>query len=115
MNLTLKEYITSDNSNIQDVVDTYLETAKKFNADYFSFVRFHEDYVKTHLDQFATRPLKAAPIGIKDIILTQDYITSCGSKMLEDYVSPYSATCFLNLEKNGGLMIGKTNMDEFAM
>lgn len=35
--------------------------------------------------------------------------------MLEDYVSPYSATCFLNLEKNGGLMIGKTNMDEFAM
>jgi aspartyl-tRNA(Asn)/glutamyl-tRNA(Gln) amidotransferase subunit A len=59
--------------------------------------------------------LKAAPIAIKDIILTQDYITSCGSKILEDYVSPYSATCFLNLEKNGGLMIGKTNMDEFAM
>ncbi|MFZ2911630.1 MAG: Asp-tRNA(Asn)/Glu-tRNA(Gln) amidotransferase subunit GatA, partial [Candidatus Absconditicoccaceae bacterium] len=42
-------------------------------------------------------------------------ISSCGSHMLEDYISPYSATCFLNLEKNGGLMIGKTNMDEFAM
>jgi len=35
--------------------------------------------------------------------------------MLEDFVSPYSATCFENLEKSGGLMIGKTNMDEFAM
>jgi len=59
--------------------------------------------------------LKAAPIWIKDIILTQDYITSCWSKILEDYVSPYSATCFLNLEKNWWLMIGKTNMDEFAL
>lgn len=100
MNLTLKDYITSDTFKAQDVVKNYLETAKKLNADYFSFVRFHEDYMKAHLDQFASRPLKAAPIGIKDIILTQDYVTSCGSKMLEDYVSPYSATCFLNLEKN---------------
>lgn len=115
MNLTLKEYITNDTFKAQDVVKSYLDTAKNNNADYFSFVRFHEDYIEAHLDEFATRPLKAAPIGIKDIILTQDYITSCGSKILENYVSPYSATCFLNLEKNGWLMIGKTNMDEFAM
>jgi Asp-tRNA(Asn)/Glu-tRNA(Gln) amidotransferase A subunit family amidase len=77
MHLTLKDYIKSDISDIQSIVTTYLDTAKKLNADYFSFVRFHEDYVKTHLDEFASRPLKAAPIGIKDIILTQDYITSC--------------------------------------
>lgn len=115
MNLTLKEYIANDSLQAKNVVNEYLETAKKLNADYFSFVRFHEDYVTTHLDQFASRPLKAAPIAIKDIILTEDYITSCGSKILEDYISPYSATCFLNLEKNGWLMIGKTNMDEFAM
>ena len=115
MDLTLKDYITNDTLIAQDIVKNYLEKAKKLNADYFSFVRFHEDYVAAHLDEFASRPLKAAPIGIKDIILTQDYITSCGSKILEDYVSPYSATCFLNLEKNWGLMLGKTNMDEFAM
>ena len=114
MQLTLKDYIHSD-MKAQDIVKTYLETAKTLNADYFSFVRFHEDYINIHLDEFASRPLKAAPIGIKDIILTQDYITSCGSKILENYVSPYSATCFLNLEKHGGIMIGKTNMDEFAM
>ncbi|HBB04887.1 TPA: hypothetical protein DCZ39_08665 [Patescibacteria group bacterium] len=77
MNLTLKDYIASDKLKAQDVVATYLETAKKNNADYFSFVRFHEDYAQSRLDEFATRPLKAAPIGIKDIILTQDYITSC--------------------------------------
>ncbi len=115
MNLTLKDYIIGDKSKAQDVVIQYLEAAKKLNADHFSFVRFHEDYVAAHLDQFASRPLKAAPIWIKDIILTQDYITSCWSKILEDYVSPYSATCFLNLEKNWWLMIGKTNMDEFAL
>ena len=115
MSNTLKEYITHDALQAQEIVKKYLDTAKKINADYFSFVRFHEDYVAAHLDEFASRPLKAAPIWIKDIILTQDYITSCWSKMLENYVSPYSATCFLNLEKNGWLMIGKTNMDEFAM
>ena len=100
MDLTLKDYMTSDKLNAQDVVTAYLDTAKKINADYFSFVRFHEDYVHAHLDEFAKRPLKAAPIGIKDIIMTEGYISSCGSKILEDYVSPYSATCFLNLEKN---------------
>lgn len=115
MDLTLKAYIDDKNIVVHDIVQAYVDKAKTLNADYFSFVRFHDDYIASHLDEFASRPLKAAPIGIKDIILTQDYITSCGSKMLEDYVSPYSATCFLNLEKAWGLMIGKTNMDEFAM
>ena len=101
MHLTLKDYITNDTLKIKDIVNDYVKTAKKINADYFSFVRFHENYVQAHLDEFATRPLKAAPIGIKDIILTQDYISSCGSKILENYVSPYSATCFINLEKHG--------------
>lgn len=115
MHLTLKDYITSDTFTASDVVTSYLDTAKKTNADYFSFIKFHEDYIHDHLGAFATRPLKSAPIGIKDIILTEGYITSCWSKMLEEYISPYSATCFLNLEKNWWLMIGKTNMDEFAM
>jgi aspartyl-tRNA(Asn)/glutamyl-tRNA(Gln) amidotransferase subunit A len=56
-----------------------------------------------------------APIAIKDIILTEGYVSSCGSKMLENYKAPYSATCIRNLEKFGGLVIGKANMDEFAM
>ncbi len=115
MNLTLKTYINDKKLVAKDVVKGCMEKAKTLNADYFSFVRFHDDYVAAHLDEFASKPLKAAPIWIKDIILTQEYITSCWSKILEEYVSPYSATCFLNLEKNGGLMIGKTNMDEFAM
>lgn len=115
MSITLQDYCTHDTYVPQEVVASCLSLAQQKNSDYFSFVRFHTDYVETHLPLFASRPLKAAPIAIKDIILTQWYITSCGSKILENYVSPYSATCFLNLEKHGGLMIGKTNMDEFAM
>ena len=99
----------------QTVVDAYLAKAKTENAGLCSYIRFHDDYVQSHLADFASRPLCAAPIAIKDIILTKDYISSCGSKILENYVSPYSATCFLNLENHGGLMIGKANMDEFAM
>jgi aspartyl-tRNA(Asn)/glutamyl-tRNA(Gln) amidotransferase subunit A len=115
MDLTLENYISDEHLIAQDIVKQYMNTAKTLNTDYFSFIRFHDDYVDSHLDEFASRPLKAAPIWIKDIILTQEYVSSCWSKILEDYISPYSATCFLNLEKNGGLMIGKTNMDEFAM
>jgi len=118
MNLTLKQYIDWVQSwklNPSEVVKYYFDKAQKLNQNYFSFVRFHEQYVSDNINQFSTRTLHAAPIWIKDIILTKDYISSCWSHMLENYVPPYSATCFLNLEKNWWLMIWKTNMDEFAM
>ncbi|HRU50448.1 MAG TPA: Asp-tRNA(Asn)/Glu-tRNA(Gln) amidotransferase subunit GatA [Candidatus Absconditabacterales bacterium] len=54
-------------------------------------------------------------VGIKDNIMTKGNISSCGSKILANYVAPYTATCIENLQKNGGIVIGKTNMDEFAM
>ena len=118
MNLTLKEYIEKVDSwelKPEEVVANYLEKAKNLNKKLNAFVRFHKDYIEKYLNEFKNRRLKAAPIWIKDIILTKDYVTSCGSKMLEDYIPPYSATCFVNLEKNWWLMIWKTNMDEFAM
>jgi hypothetical protein len=62
MHITLKDYITNDTLLAQDVVSTYLQQAKTLNADYFSFVRFHENYIATHLDMFASRPLKAASV-----------------------------------------------------
>ncbi len=59
--------------------------------------------------------LKWAIIAVKDNFMTKWNISSCGSKMLENYVAPYTATCLENLERNGWIVIGKTNMDEFAM
>ena len=60
-------------------------------------------------------PLTGLPLAHKDIFCTTGVRTSCGSKMLDNYVSPYDATVVEKLNAAGMVMLGKTNMDEFAM
>lgn len=62
-----------------------------------------------------TGPLAGVPVAIKDNLCTKGVLTSCASKILENFVPTYTATAVQNLEKAGAVMIGKTNMDEFAM
>jgi aspartyl-tRNA(Asn)/glutamyl-tRNA(Gln) amidotransferase subunit A len=60
-------------------------------------------------------PLVGVPILHKDIFCTRDVLTTCGSKMLANFVSPYDATVVTRLAEAGTVMLGKANMDEFAM
>lgn len=62
-----------------------------------------------------TGPLAGVPVAIKDNMCTKDMLTTCSSKILENFYPTYTAEAVLNLEKAGAIIIGKTNMDEFAM
>lgn len=62
-----------------------------------------------------TGPLAGVPVAIKDNLCTEGVLTTCSSKILENFIPTFSSEAVLNLEKAGAVLIGKANMDEFAM
>ena len=108
----------------REITEDVLKRIKEKEADINSFITvLDEEKIFAQADEadrrissnIETGPLNGIPIAIKDNICTKNILTTCASKMLSNYVPPYSATAVDLLLKEGAVCIGKTNMDEFAM
>lgn len=109
---------TTENG-ISAEVEKSVRAAEKLNPQLNAFLTIERDYAINRVAEIENAsedlPLAGLPIAVKDNICTRFSQTSCGSRILGDYNPPYNATAVERLEKAGAIIVGKTNMDEFAM
>ena len=105
-----------------ELTTEFLKRIKALNPEYNAFITLDEELSLAQA-QAADKmrasgqagPLTGIPIAQKDIFCTKGWLTTCGSKMLSNFVSPYDAGVIERFNQAGAVNIGKTNMDEFAM
>ena len=112
------------NGDITSVALTqhYLDRIKQYNGELNAYITICEESALAQATDADTQfkagtagPLTGIPLAHKDIFCTQGVRTSCGSKMLDNFIAPYNATVVEKLNTAGMVLLGKTNMDEFAM
>ncbi len=125
MNKTIKELQTGlaqGKFSSVEITSDYLTRIKQLNPDLNAFITVTEDQALLQAkaaDQLIadgkTSALTGIPLAHKDIFCTDGVVTSCGSRMLENFKAPYNANVIDKFEAENAVMLGKTNMDEFAM
>lgn len=124
--LTIKEVhqgLLSKNFSSLELTKSFLKRIEKLNPEIFAYLTLSQDLalaqakkVDTLISQKKKISLLAGvPMAVKDNILVKDIKCTAASKILKDYVAPYSATVIKRLEGVGAVILGKTNLDEFAM
>ena len=118
--LTVHELINKLDKNeitSEDIIKSYSKRIEEKENDVQAFVTVtkEEALEKAKNADRANSSLAGIPIGIKDNICTKGTKTTCSSKMLENFISPYDATVVESLNEKGIISLGKLNMDEFAM
>ncbi len=105
-----------------ELTQTYLDRITQFNGELNAYITVCADsalrQAKTADEKRAkgsNSPLLGVPLAHKDIFCTNGVTTTCGSRMLHNFVAPYDATVVEKFNDAGAIMLGKTNMDEFAM
>jgi aspartyl-tRNA(Asn)/glutamyl-tRNA(Gln) amidotransferase subunit A len=104
------------------LTEHFLQRIKEYDDEINSFITITEEQALTAAAAADEQrkagnagPLTGIPFAHKDIFCTKDVKTTCGSKMLDNFISPYDATVVEKMQQAGIVMLGKTNMDEFAM
>lgn len=118
----LSERLANREISSVELTTEFLRRIGKLNPQYNAFITVDEEKSLAqarHADQKIaageTGPLTGIPIAQKDIFCAKGWLTTCGSKMLSNFVSPYDADVIERFNRAGAINIGKTNMDEFAM
>ncbi len=117
------EAVGGGRCSAEEVVETVLQRIESSHNDLNAFISFDADRARSRaraVDQGRARgerlgPLAGVPIAVKDNICTSFGATTCGSRILEPFESPYDAFVVERLEAAGAIIVGKTNLDEFAM
>ena len=115
LHVSAEQYAADESTTAEEFVAATLERIK--SSKFHAYIHVDESSIERAriIDKDPKLPLRGMPISLKDNICTKNMPTTCASKMLEGYVSPYEATVVTRLEEAGAVIIGKTNMDEFAM
>ncbi|MGV0365390.1 Asp-tRNA(Asn)/Glu-tRNA(Gln) amidotransferase subunit GatA [Corynebacterium parakroppenstedtii] len=120
----LAEKIHSGEVSSVEATQAHLDRISQIDGDIHAFLHVSADEAlaaaKKVDDRIArgekpSSPLAGVPLALKDVFTTTDAPTTCASKILEGYISPYDATVTKRLREAGLPIVGKTNMDEFAM
>jgi len=104
----------------EEVLESYLERIHKLNPKLNCYLEIFEDSARKQIQQLPKKnnrdeqKLFGIPIAVKDNICIEGQITSCASKILQNFISVYDATVIKKLKEAGAIFLGRTNMDEFA-
>ena len=114
--------LTAGEFSSEELTRLFLERIEQYNPSLKAFLPVTDDIALEQAraadrrrQQDQAGPLTGVPIAQKDIFCTDGVRTSCGSRMLDRFIAPYNATVVEKLNAAGTVMLGKTNMDEFAM
>jgi aspartyl-tRNA(Asn)/glutamyl-tRNA(Gln) amidotransferase subunit A len=119
----VREGLLSRQFSATELAGEALRFAEAENAITGAYLHFSPERALAaarHVDDKIARgeepgPLAGVSVAVKDVIVTKGIRTTCGSKLLAHYIPPYSATAVERIEQAGGILMGKTNCDEFAM
>jgi aspartyl-tRNA(Asn)/glutamyl-tRNA(Gln) amidotransferase subunit A len=106
-----------------ELVELFLNRIKQYDPQLNAYITVVQDKARAQAIEVDNKirsgelnhPLAGVPYALKDLFCTKGILTSCGSKMLSNFISPYDATVYDKLNQAGAVLLGKVNMDEFAM